>query len=497
MVRHSLRQRARARRSAVALALGAALAVVLAPLVTAPATAAGSWSQRTAGGMTVELYRPASAPALPGGRALMVSLHGCVQTSQVLKTGGNWTATADEHGMVVAVPAAPNGGVLLGCWDYYDTNHSRTNPARHDDNLLDLVSTLLADTSLGIDPDQVYVSGLSSGGGQAMVMGCLAPDVFAGVGIAAGPTVGTTSGQIGSVATTLAQARSTCRTFAGSRTADLATQVTSVVHGSADTTVATGYGTLNAQVMADLYGAGTTSSFSLAGLAGTNRAGTGTLWSDAAGPRVSLVQNTGLAHAWPAGGGPGGSYVSTNSVDYPAYLTDFLFANNRRVDRDPGPGPDPDVTAPTVAITAPSAGAAVSGTVRVEVAASDDRAVDRVELSVDGAALATLRAAPYASDWDTTALAAGPHVLTARAVDAAGNASTAQVTVAVQAPTGPWCGTATNAQHRAAGRAISYGVHPYNPYYAVGSLAYLGQGDATVTTLREAAPGRFEVAAAC
>ncbi len=133
----------------------------------------------------------------------------------------------------------------------------------------------------------------------------------------------------------------------------------------------------------------------------------------------------------------------------------------------------------------------------MEVAASDDRAVDRVELSVDGAALATLRAAPYASDWDTTALAPGSHVLTARAVDAAGNASTAQVTVTVQAPTGPWCGTATNAQHRAAGRAISYGVHPYNPYYAVGSLAYLGQGDATVTTLREAAPGRFEVAAAC
>ncbi|WP_203616593.1 hypothetical protein, partial [Streptomyces sp. SID13726] len=63
--------------------------------------------------------------------------------------------------------------------------------------------------------------------------------------------------------------------------------------------------------MADLYGAGTMSSFSLAGLAGTNTAGSGSLWSDADGPRVSLVRNTGLAHAWPAGGGPGGSYVST------------------------------------------------------------------------------------------------------------------------------------------------------------------------------------------
>jgi len=494
MVRHSLARRARL----AALALGTTLAVVLAPLVTAPATAAGSWSTRSAGGMTVELYRPSTQPALPAGRALMVSLHGCVQTSQVLRTGGGWAATADEHGMVVAIPAVPNGGVLLGCWDYYDTNHSRANPARHDDNLLDLVSALLADPALGIDPDQVYVSGLSSGGAQAMVMGCLAPDVFAGVGIAAGPTVGTTSGQIGSVATTLAQARSTCRTFAGPRAAAFGTQVTSVVLGSADTTVATGYGTLNAEVMADLYGAGTTSSFSLAGLAGTNTAGTGALWSDAAGPRVSLIRNTGLGHAWPAGGGPGGSYVSTNSVDYPAYLTDFLFDANRRVDRgDPGPGPDPDVAPPTVAITSPAPGATVSGTVRVAVDAADDRAVDRVELSVDGSAVATLRTAPYGHDWDTTGLAPGAHVLAARAVDGAGNATTARVTVTVQAPSGPWCGTATNAQHRAAGRAVSYGVNPYNPYYAVGSLAYLGQGDATVTTLREASPGRFEVATAC
>src|SRR5690348_11841089 len=105
MVRHSLRRRARR----AALDLGTAVAVVLAPLVTAPASAAGSWSQRSAGGMTVELYRPTTEPARPGGRALMISLHGCVQTSQVLKNAGNWAATADDHGMVVAIPAAPNG----------------------------------------------------------------------------------------------------------------------------------------------------------------------------------------------------------------------------------------------------------------------------------------------------------------------------------------------------------------------------------------------------
>jgi hypothetical protein len=55
------------------------------------------------------------------------------------------------YGMVVALPDAPGGGVVLGCWDYYDGNHSRTSPARHDDNLLALVSALTDRTSLGID----------------------------------------------------------------------------------------------------------------------------------------------------------------------------------------------------------------------------------------------------------------------------------------------------------------------------------------------------------
>ncbi|MDR7310191.1 poly(3-hydroxybutyrate) depolymerase [Nocardioides luteus] len=349
------RRRAGAVLAGLALVLAGGAAVAVAPSGQAPAAASGSWSARTAGGMTTQLYVPSTAPTLGAGRALMVSLHGCVQTSANLRDGGNWAATAEARGMVVAVPAAPNGGVLLGCWDYYDSNHSRTSPGRHDDNLLQLVDDLLADPALDIDPDQVYLSGLSSGGGETMVMGCLAPDVFAGIGINAGPTVGTTAAQIGSVAVTQSQATSTCRTFAGSASAGFDSQLTSVIYGSNDTTVAPGYNTLNAQVMAGIYGAGSQSDFSLSGLAGNNTAGSGTLWSDGSGPRVSLIQNTGMGHNWPAGGGPGAAYVTTNSIDYPAYVTDFFFDNNRRVDRstDPTDPTDPPTEEPTDPPTEP------------------------------------------------------------------------------------------------------------------------------------------------
>lgn len=60
-----------------------------------------------------------------------------------------------------------------------------------------------------------------------------------------------------------------------------------------------------------------------------------------------------------------------------------------------------------------------------------------------------------------------------------------------------YCGTATNAEHQAKGRAYSYGINPYNPYYATGTANYLGQGDSTQTTLKETATGKFSLVASC
>lgn len=290
-----------------------------------PSTHAGSWSQESIAGMNVNLYTPTTAPALNGKRALMINLHGCAQTSADLKSGGNWQATADQYGMVVAIPDAPGGGVILGCWDYYDDLHTRSN--KHNDNLIQLAQTLAARSALNIDANQVYLSGLSSGGAQTAVLACLAADIFAGVGINAAPAIGTSSFQIGSVATTLNEARNLCNSFAGAFAAAFATQLTSVIFGSADTLVATGYSELNAAMFASLYGASADGgSVSIPG------GGTQTSWSDARGQRVSLISVAGMGHAWPAGAGSSGSsnYIDHASVNYPQTLTAFLFANNRR-----------------------------------------------------------------------------------------------------------------------------------------------------------------------
>jgi hypothetical protein len=88
-----------------------------------------------------------------------------------------------------------------------------------------------------------------------------------------------------------------------------------------------------------------------------------------------------------------------------------------------------DTQPPVVSLLSPANGAVVSGTITIQVAASDNVGATSVSIAVDGALLCTLAAAPYSCSWNTTTAANGTHTLTATAKDAAGNAATASITV--------------------------------------------------------------------
>ena len=103
---------------------------------------------------------------------------------------------------------------------------------------------------------------------------------------------------------------------------------------------------------------------------------------------------------------------------------------------------NPDVTDPTVSISAPAAGATVTGAaVMLRATAADDRGVVGVQFRVDGAPVGNEdTAAPWEVPWDSTSVADGTHAITAVARDAAGNTATsAAVSVIVDNPdtTGP------------------------------------------------------------
>ncbi|WP_028103660.1 CehA/McbA family metallohydrolase [Pseudoduganella violaceinigra] len=78
-----------------------------------------------------------------------------------------------------------------------------------------------------------------------------------------------------------------------------------------------------------------------------------------------------------------------------------------------------DTTAP--AVSASSSG--TSGTVTFNATASDDVGVTKVEFYVDGALKATDTASPWTYAFNSSAVANGSHVLTAKAYDAAGNST--------------------------------------------------------------------------
>ncbi|MDF2628774.1 MAG: hypothetical protein K0R39_2605 [Symbiobacteriaceae bacterium] len=83
-----------------------------------------------------------------------------------------------------------------------------------------------------------------------------------------------------------------------------------------------------------------------------------------------------------------------------------------------------DTTAPATSITAPAAGATVSGTATISANASDAVGVTNVEFYVDGVLKGSDASAPYAYAWDTTTATNGSHSLTTKAYDAAGNVGT-------------------------------------------------------------------------
>jgi poly(3-hydroxybutyrate) depolymerase len=217
--------------------VSARLGVMLYAIVISNVVWAG-WglTQETIADNRTWLYTPNSpvegnSKILNGKRALVVTLHGCAQHATELKGFGNWEPTAEEYGVVVAIPDVDKG-VIFGCWDYDEAR----NRSGHIQDILNLVENLKARQELQIDPQQVYITGLSSGAAFALELVCQAPHVFAGVGAVAGPSVGSDQQRAtGSTpSNNVSQATSKCTQLAGSKADFLNTQIASVAYGDLD-----------------------------------------------------------------------------------------------------------------------------------------------------------------------------------------------------------------------------------------------------------------------
>jgi hypothetical protein len=87
---------------------------------------------------------------------------------------------------------------------------------------------------------------------------------------------------------------------------------------------------------------------------------------------------------------------------------------------------------PTVTINTPAAGLTLSGVAPVQVTATDDTSVTRVEIYVDNVLRAVETAASFTWNFDTTTIANGTHTLTVKAYDPAQNIGQASLTFTTQ-----------------------------------------------------------------
>lgn len=97
-----------------------------------------------------------------------------------------------------------------------------------------------------------------------------------------------------------------------------------------------------------------------------------------------------------------------------------------------------DTQPPVVSVTAPTAGATVSGGVVLAASATDNVGVAGVQFQVDGSPVGSpVTSPPYSLTWDSSTVPNGAHAISAKASDAAGNSavsSTVGVTVANTSP---------------------------------------------------------------
>ena len=135
----------------------------------------------------------------------------------------------------------------------------------------------------------------------------------------------------------------------------------------------------------------------------------------------STVSAAPFSYEWSASDLPNGSYSiaakaydETGSVGQSAAVT--VTVKN----------PEPDKTAPTVTLASPATNSTVTGTTVINAAASDDRAVTRVDYFLNGALRASSNTSLYGFAWDTKADNNGGYTIAAGNM---GEASPVTVTV--------------------------------------------------------------------
>jgi poly(hydroxyalkanoate) depolymerase family esterase len=275
-----------------------------------------------AGSRAYKLYIPSHYQGQP--LPLVVMLHGCTQSPDDFAAGTRMNAIADEQTCFVVYPEQPSDANPAKCWNWFRPNDQLRGQGEPS-LVAGITRQVMRDYS--VDPQRVYIGGLSAGAAAAAVMGATYPDLYAAIGVHSGLACGAAN-DLPSAFVAMRQGNLAASSGSGNISevpGDGLAVPTIVFHGDRDTTVHPRNGD---HVIARSMRTRNSQKKVHHGRVPGGHAYTRTIHTDASGRAILEHWDIhGAGHAW-SGGSPAGSYTDPRGPDAAREMLRFFLAHS-------------------------------------------------------------------------------------------------------------------------------------------------------------------------